>query len=228
MIERASLADAYEARPRHVAIVMEGTESWAREHGRSRSETERAAALTLRETVRTAARYGIEILTVHARSEGVARTFALEHCEALRRSGVRIRTLGRLDGAPQATRSALTSALEATADCRGMRLNIALNYGARTELCDAFRALARDVRDGRLSLAAIDDDLLSKYLYTWDLPDPDLLIRTGGELRISNFLLYQIAYSELWSTPTLWPSFAERDFASALAAFASRQRRFGS
>jgi undecaprenyl diphosphate synthase len=106
-------------------------------------------------------------------------------------------------------------------------LNLAVNYGGRTELADAMRALVSDVQNGRLAVDAIDDETLSRYLYTAGLPDPDLLIRTGGELRLSNFLLYQIAYTELWSTPIQWPDFDASVFAQALGSFAGRRRRFG-
>ena len=124
--------------------------------------------------------------------------------------------------------TALAQVTEATSNCRGLRLNLALNYGARAELCDAVKALAKDVASGRLAVGSIDDDLLASYLYTPGLPDPDLLIRTGSELRISDFLLYQCAYSELWATQTLWPNFGSREFGAALDAYATRQRRFGS
>ena len=157
-----------------------------------------------------------------------AASFAATGAAALRRSGVRLRVLGPLENVPAATRARLTDAVAATADCDGMLLNLAFDYGARAELCEAIRAVARDVRSGRLSAADIDDELLSAYLYTRGLPDPDLLIRTGGELRLSNFLLYQIAYSELWSTATRWPDFDEGELRAAFRAFGNRQRRFGS
>jgi undecaprenyl diphosphate synthase len=145
-----------------------------------------------------------------------------------REQNVRVGALGRIEALPAATRAAVETLVRKTTDCDGMLLNLALNYGARTELCDAIRALASDVRSGALGIDAIDDDVLGKYLYTAGLPDPDLLIRTGGELRVSNFLLYQIAYTELWSTPHHWPAFDERLFQAAIAEYATRQRRFGS
>jgi undecaprenyl diphosphate synthase len=157
----------------------------------------------------------------------LVRVFALREAEALQAQNVRVRAIGRTQALPSATKAALDVLVDATAACDGMLLNLALNYGARSELCDAMRALAIDVQLGRLGMEAIDDDVLSKYLYTAGLPDPDLLIRTGGELRVSNFLLYQIAYSELWSTPVHWPDFDAAMLHAALHNYAGRQRRFG-
>jgi undecaprenyl diphosphate synthase len=228
MIERARVVERTEAIPRHVAIVMDGSERWARTRRRTDPSGERAAASALRETARAAARCGVEILTVHARSEATVRALARHELEALRLADVRVVAIGPLASLSEATRSALERATDATAGCRGLRLNLALNYGARAELCDAVKALAFDVQRGRLSEDAIDENVLAGYLYTPSLPDPDLLIRTGSELRISDFLLYQCAYSELWATSTLWPNFGRREFTAALHAYASRQRRFGS
>jgi len=138
-----------------------------------------------------------------------------------------VRAIGRIDDLPSVTKAALDTLVNATKSCTGMLLNLALNYGARGELGDAMRAIARDVRDGRIDPATIDDELLSQYLYTKGLPDPDLLIRTGGELRVSNFLLYQIAYAEIWSTRAHWPDFGPRLLEEALSDYALRKRRFG-
>ena len=125
------------------------------------------------------------------------------------------------------TAAALDELVRGTSRCTGLQLNLAINYGARAELCDAFRALADDVASGALSSSAVDENTVSRYLYTAGMPDPDLLIRTGGELRLSNFLLYQIAYTELWSTKTYWPDFTPDDYLLALGAFSERHRRFG-
>ncbi len=243
MIERSLPAiDGTGASPRHVAIIMDGNRRWARERGLSATEGHVAGVTALRSTVRAAARAGIGILTVFAFSEEnkrrdasevgalmeLVRHMALREADALRAQNVRVGALGRIDELPAATRTAVETLVRTTSSCDGMLLNLALNYGARSELCDAIRALAHDVRTGALGLDAIDDDVLGKYLYTAGLPDPDLLIRTGGELRVSNFLLYQIAYAELWSTPHHWPAFDERLLHDALADYATRQRRFGS
>jgi len=242
VIERKAALVAPATIPRHVAIIMDGNRRWAHERGLPAVEGHRAGASALRETVRAAARAGIEVLTVFAFSEEnwkrderevellmeLVRAFALREAADLRASGIRVRAIGRTAALPPATKTAIEALTGATAGCDGMLLNLALNYGARTELCDAIRALAIDVQRGRLPMEAIDDDVLSNYLYTAGLPDPDLLIRTGGELRVSNFLLYQIAYSELWSTGVHWPDFDAARLGEALADFARRQRRFGS
>ena len=241
MIDRKPLAPLAPA-PRHIAIIMDGNRRWAAERGLPASEGHRAGASALRTTVKAATLAGVEILTVFAFSEenwkrdpsevgaimDLVRGFALREAAALHKENVRVRAIGRTTGLPAATRLALETLVATTASNDGLLLNLALNYGARTELCDAIRALATDVAAGKLSTETIDDDSLGKYLYTAGLPDPDLLIRTGGELRVSNFLLYQIAYAELWSTPVRWPDFDDEIFASALAEFSSRQRRFGS
>lgn len=240
MIERVEL-EAPAALPRHVAIIMDGNRRWARDHGLSTKEGHRAGGEALRRTVRAAAQAGVEFLTVYAFSEenwrrgqrevgalmDLVRFFAYREARALRDANVRVRAIGRIDELPPVTKAAVDALVQTTASCDGMLLNLALNYGARGELCDAIRALATDVRDGRVSVDAIDDDVLSSYLYTRGLPDPDLLIRTGGELRVSNFLLYQIAYAELWSTPANWPEFGPRLLDEALTEYATRQRRFG-
>jgi undecaprenyl diphosphate synthase len=243
MIERRPVeAPVLAAPPRHVAIIMDGNRRWARERRLPSIEGHRAGAAALRATVRAAARTGIGILTVFAFSEenwrreasevgllmDLVQHFAEREAAALRAENVRVCALGRIDALPPATRVAIETLVRETAACTGLLLNLALNYGARSELCDAMRALARDVQSGALQLDAIDDDSLGNYLYTAGLPDPDLLIRTGGELRVSNFLLYQIAYTELWSTARFWPDFDGALLDTALADFATRQRRFGS
>jgi undecaprenyl diphosphate synthase len=242
MIERAHApALAPGAGARHVAIIMDGNRRWAQSRQLAGIEGHRAGANALSATARAAARAGIEFLTVFAFSEenwrrdpeevsllmDLMRAFSEREALSLGGEGVRIRPIGRIAELPEAPRSALLALEAATAQNAGLTLNIAVNYGARTELCDAIRALAREVAAGNLSAAAIDGDVLASYLYTAGLPDPDLLIRTGGELRVSNFLLYQIAYTELWSTPVCWPDFNESHLREALGAFASRQRRFG-
>ncbi|MBD5655996.1 MAG: di-trans,poly-cis-decaprenylcistransferase, partial [Candidatus Eremiobacteraeota bacterium] len=236
-----AVAPAVVRGPRHVAIIMDGNRRWARERNLPAIEGHRAGTTALRQTARAAAESGVEILTVYAFSEenwrrdaaevgalmDLVRAYARREAAALRADNVRVRAIGRIDRLPAATRVAVEALVAETASCDGLLLNLALNYGARTELCDAIRALAVDVRDGALTLDAIDDDVLSRYLYTSGLPDPDLLIRTGGELRVSNFLLYQIAYAELWSTRELWPSFGPTQLHEAFRDFAQRQRRFG-
>jgi undecaprenyl diphosphate synthase len=228
--------------PRHVAIIMDGNRRWAADHGIPIREGHRAGALALRDTVRACAQAGIDVLTVFAFSDdnwkrgetevaqlmGLIRAFATSELAGLREENVRVRTIGRIEALPAAARLAIEALVSTTAENDGLVLNLALNYGARTELCDAIRALASDVKNGTLAAESLDDDSLASYLYTAGLPDPDLVIRTGGELRVSNFLLYQIAYAELWATPVAWPEFTAETLSQALREYASRQRRFGS
>jgi undecaprenyl diphosphate synthase len=157
----------------------------------------------------------------------LGRLFARRETEALVRANVRTRIIGKRDRLPGSVLEALDVLEDRTRPNSGMILNLAIDYSARAELCDAVRALAYDVADGRIEPDAIDDEAIGAKLMTAGMPDPDLLIRTGGELRLSNFLLYQCAYTELWSTLTPWPEFDGRAFDAALAAFAGRQRRFG-
>jgi undecaprenyl diphosphate synthase len=228
--------------PRHVAIIMDGNRRWATQRGLRANEGHRAGALALRDTVRACARAGIDVLTVFAFSDDnwkrgedevgqlmeLIGGFATTELAGLRDENVRVRTIGRIEALPKTARVAIDALVASTSDNDGLLLNLALNYGARTELCDAIRALALDVRNGTLATDSLNDDSLANYLYTAGLPDPDLLIRTGGELRVSNFLLYQIAYAELWSTPVAWPDFTAETLSHALVEYASRQRRFGS
>ncbi len=229
------------AAPRHVAIIMDGNRRWATSRGLPPIEGHRRGVRALGRTVAAAARAGVDVLTVYAFSEEnwirptdevaclmkLARAFARREAEALARANVRTRIIGKRDRLPGGVREALADLEERTRHATGMVLNIAIDYSARTELCDAIRALAREVADGKLEPDSIDDDAISAQLTTAGLPDPDLLIRTGGELRLSNFLLYQCAYTELWSTLVPWPEFDGRTFDAALSAYAGRQRRFG-
>ncbi|GAC1416541.1 MAG: isoprenyl transferase [Candidatus Velthaea sp.] len=227
--------------PRHVAIIMDGNRRWASAHGMPPIEGHRRGVRSLQRTVAAAARAGIDVLTVYAFSEEnwarptdevkllmeLARTFARREADALLRANVRARIIGRRERLPRSVTEALDELETRTARATGMIFNIAIDYSARTELADAIRALAVDVAAGRLAPEAIDEDAISAKLTTAGLPDPDLMIRTGGDLRLSNFLLYQCAYTELWSTPTPWPEFDGHAFDAAIAAFTLRQRRFG-
>jgi undecaprenyl diphosphate synthase len=227
--------------PAHVAIIMDGNRRWAARHSLPAIEGHRRGAEVLREIASAAADFGIDYLTVFAFSEenwqreqsevgalmDLVRSFARAQSRELRQRNVRVRLLGRRDRLPAVTAAALDELERGTQRCRGLQLSLAIDYGARTELCDAMRALAVDVAKGALSASAVDESVIARYLYTAGMPDPDLVIRTGGELRVSNFLLYQIAYSELWSTQTCWPDFAPAEFRSALETFSTRQRRFG-
>ena len=153
--------------------------------------------------------------------------YARSERDGLVKENARVNVIGRLDRMPSRARASIEELVSGTAHCDGLLLNLAINYSARREVCDAVRAVAREVADGTLNPDAIDESLISSHLYTGGIPDSDLLIRTGGEMRLSNFLLYQSAYTEIWSTPRNWPSFDAEVLGEALAAYAQRQRRFG-
>jgi undecaprenyl diphosphate synthase len=223
--------------PRHVAIIMDGNRRWARAHGLTELEGHAAGVETIRTLLKHAVRRGIPILSLYAFSrENWARTdeevtglFALlegairDETDELRRQGVRIRLLGRLEELPEETRRSIDSGLAATASGQRLLLNIAFNYAGRTEIVDAVR---RIVASG-LAPAEIDEVALSDNLYTAGLPDPDLVIRTGGDQRLSNFLVWQSAYAEFYFCSSLWPDFDAEAFDGALVEYASRFRRFG-
>lgn len=227
--------------PRHVAIIMDGNRRWARGHGLPISEGYRCGVDALRRTIVAAAQAGIEVVTVFAFSEEnwsrpleqtrtimeLCRSAALGRLHELVRDGVRVRLCGKLAALPPATRDALEKLCACTARNSRITLNLAIDYGGRREIGDAVRALAREVERGLRTAASIDDETIATRLYTAGLPDPDLVIRTGGEHRISNFLLYQSAYAEFWWSETLWPDFGETDLTAALADFTLRQRRYG-
>jgi undecaprenyl diphosphate synthase len=223
--------------PRHVAVIMDGNRRWARERGLAELEGHAAGVEAIRGILRHAVRRGVPVLTLYAFSrENWARSddeviglFALleaairDETVELRRQGVRIRLLGRLEELPIETRTSIESAIAETAGGDRLLLNVAFNYAGRTELVDAFRRLAASGTPPE----AIDESAISAALYTAGLPDPDLVIRTGGEQRLSNFLIWQSAYAELYMCDVLWPDFGPDAFDAALAEFARRTRRFG-
>lgn len=223
--------------PRHVAIVMDGNRRWARLHGMSEGEGHSAGVDAIRPIVEHAVDLGIEALSIYAFSrenwardnEEVQTLFALLEAAIRRetpdlvRQGVRVRILGRLHELPDRTRASIADALSATEHGTRMTLNVAFNYSGRSEIVDAVR---RAMADG-LTIEQIDEAAIRARLYTADGPDPDLLIRTGGEQRISNFLIWQAAYAELYFCDILWPDFDPPAFDAALAEFAQRTRRFG-
>lgn len=227
--------------PRHIAVIMDGNGRWARQRGLPRVEGHRRGELAVREVVERCGELGIEHLTLYTfsaenwrRSEDEVQALmrliefvARKEIHDLHRKGVRLRVLGRLHELPPSLQEELERDINLTRENTGLNLNLAINYGGRAEIVDAARRLAELARRGRLDPADIDEDLLARELYYPGLPDPDLLIRTGGEMRISNFLLWQVAYSELWVTPTLWPDFDGAELVEALRAFQSRERRFG-
>jgi undecaprenyl diphosphate synthase len=223
--------------PRHVAIIMDGNRRWARLHGVEEYEGHAAGVEAIRGLLKHVVRRGVAVLSLYAFSrenwarsdDEVAGLFELleqairSETDELRAQGVRVQLLGRLDELPSETRVSIESALDATAGGERLVLNIAFNYAGRTELVDAFRRLAASGLDP----AAIDEQAISGALYTAGLPDPDLVIRTGGEQRLSNFLIWQSAYAEFHSCEVLWPDFGPEAFDAALLEFARRTRRFG-
>ncbi|MCE2883236.1 MAG: isoprenyl transferase [Planctomycetaceae bacterium] len=239
---QALLADLPRASlPRHVAIIMDGNGRWAKERGLPRAAGHRQGVETVRMVVTECARLGLEALTLYSFSsenwkrpaDEVGALMAL-CCEFLRlerptmlRENIRFRHIGRREGLPAEVLAELDETTAATAPMTGMTLCLALNYGSRTEIADAARALAFEVAAGRLDPAAIDERAVASHLSTAGLPDPDLLVRTAGEMRISNYLLWQISYAELHVTEVLWPDFDARNLAGALRDFARRERRFG-
>jgi undecaprenyl diphosphate synthase len=223
--------------PRHVAIIMDGNRRWARQHKKPEIEGHAAGVEAIRELLKHAVRRGVPVMTLYAFSRenwarsddevtglfGLLEAAVRSETDELRRQGVRVRLLGRLDELPEETRRSIGEALDATADGDRLILNIAFNYAGRTELVDAVRRLVA----AGTSPESIDEAAVSAALYTAGLPDPDLLIRTGGEQRISNFLIWQSAYAELYFCDALWPDFGPEAFDQALLEFARRHRRFG-
>jgi undecaprenyl diphosphate synthase len=227
--------------PRHVAVIMDGNGRWARLRHKPRVEGHRAGIASVRDVVETSARLGLQVLTLYAfsvenwkrpQSEvttlmGLLKRYLRSELDTLLRNNIRFRVIGRMEELPPDVQDELHRGMEKTADRAGLLFNIALNYGGRTEITDAVRRLAADVAAGRREPRAIDEDTLSSYLYTAGLPDPDLLIRTSGEMRVSNFLLWQIAYAEIWVTDVLWPDFRRKHLLQAVADYQKRERRYG-
>jgi len=231
----------FERLPRHVAIIMDGNGRWARGRRLPRVEGHRAGIAAVRDVVETSARLGLEVLTLYAfsvenwkrpRAEVMTLMSLLKHylrseLQTLLRNDIRFRVIGRPGALPDDVVAELDRGAEATRDCGGLLFNIALNYGGRSELTDAVQRLLADVEAGRLSREQVDEQSIADRLYTAGLPDPDLLIRSSGELRVSNFLLWQIAYSEIWVTDVLWPDFRRRHLLQAIGDFQKRNRRYG-
>ncbi len=227
--------------PRHVAIIMDGNGRWAEARGLERNAGHREGIESVRAVVRRAYDLGFSCLTLYAfslenwgRPKGevselmrlLEEYLEIELPEAMEK-GIRIRSIGRKDRLPPSTREAVLYAEDLSADNRNMDLVFALSYGSRQEIVDAAKQLMRDAEAGKLDPERLDEKTFAAYLYASDLPDPDLLIRTGGESRVSNFLLWQIAYAEIYTTNIMWPDFREADFMQALREYESRERRFG-
>lgn len=227
--------------PRHIAIIMDGNGRWALRRGLPRSAGHRAGVESLKDVVRLCSELRIQVLTVYAFSTenwkrpqdeiDVLMDLLVEYInkeiEELSRKGVRINPIGRIDYLPRSAREALFMAKERSKHNNGLTLNIALNYGGRTEILDAMRSIASDVESGTLLAGQIDEKTISERLYTVGQPDPDLLIRPSGDYRISNFLLWQLAYTEFWLSQVMWPDFRRVHLLSALLDYQRRERRFG-
>ena len=227
--------------PRHVAIIMDGNGRWATQRGLARIAGHRRGKDSVREVVEAARRLGVEYLSLYAfstenwqrpRDEVSALMRFLRHYLAaemkrMMKNGIRLLAIGNLRRLPRQVQADLRATIEDTKHNTGMTVILAVSYGGREELTDAMRAIARRVERGEIAPADVDEDLVASCLGTAGIPDPDLLIRTSGEMRISNFLLWQIAYTEIYVTDTLWPDFREEDFLEAIARFQRRERRFG-
>ncbi|MBI4467187.1 MAG: isoprenyl transferase [Acidobacteria bacterium] len=227
------------AMPRHIAIIMDGNGRWARQRGQPRVAGHRAGVKAAREVVESCARICLPVLTLFAFSLDnwkrppqevdflmkLLRQYVRRDLDYMRRNNVRLRVIGRWQELPAAVRADVARAVEETAANTGLQVVVALNYSARAELVDAVAALLREARHNGLS--HVDEAELAAHLYAADLPDPDLLIRTSGEMRLSNFLLWQLAYSEIWVTETLWPDFSTAHLLQAILDFQQRERRYG-
>jgi undecaprenyl diphosphate synthase len=228
-------------RPHHVAVIMDGNGRWAQRRGLPRIEGHRRGVASVRRTTEHSARLGLKQLTLYCLSSenwkrpkheldflmALLEQYLVEERATLVRENIRLSVIGRRDGIPASTQREMDKTIALCDGHSGMTLCLAVNYGARMELVDAMRRVAEEVRDGRLEPASLDEQALSSRLYTSGMPDPDLVVRTAGELRLSNFLLWQASYAEIWVTDRCWPDFDEETLHEALRAFARRDRRFG-
>ncbi len=227
--------------PRHIAIIMDGNGRWARQQGLPRIEGHRAGATSVRRVTEECARLGIEQITLYCLSSEnwkrpageldfllqLLQQYLVEERPRIMEHNIRVRWIGRREGLPEDAVRALDETVRLSAANTGLCVCLAINYGGRAELVDAVRRIAGEVRQGGLDPAAIDEEILAARLYTVGMPEPDLLVRTAGEMRISNFLLWQISYAEIWVTEVCWPDFDEAQLHAALRSYASRDRRFG-
>jgi undecaprenyl diphosphate synthase len=227
--------------PKHLAIIMDGNGRWAEARSLPRIAGHREGIKSVREMITLCLELGIRALTIYAFSQenwnrpapeidslmGLLEYYLSTERNKLIEQGVRFRTIGRVESLPASALQWVRAAEQETAHLDKLNLTVALSYGGRAEIVDAVRGIIRDLQDGKLRSEDIDESLIHQFLYTAELPDPDLLIRTSGETRISNFLLWQLAYTELYFTPTLWPDFRRRELLLALLEYQRRERRFG-
>jgi len=227
--------------PRHIAVIMDGNGRWARQRLLNRVKGHERGAETVRTVVRTCREAGVSYLTLYAFSTEnwerpqaevaalmtLLRRFLIQETEELLENGIRLNAIGQVERLPTEVRETLAQAMAATQHNTDMTLNLALSYGGRMEIVEMTRRIAQEVKAGVLEPEEVSRDLVARYLYTRDMPDPDLLIRTSGEMRVSNFLLWQIAYAEIFITPTLWPDFNRDELLDIFRWYQSRERRFG-
>lgn len=227
--------------PQHIAIIMDGNGRWAKLRGLPRIMGHRAGIKTVREVIKASRELGIKYLTLYAFSAenwkrpkqevetlmGFLNEYIDKELESFVKNDIKLNVIGRISGLPDYVQPKLMKAMEKTKDCESMTLNVALNYSGRSDIVDAAKKFASLVKAGKRDLNDLNEESFSGFLYTKGQPDPDLLIRTSGEMRISNFLLWQISYSELYITPKLWPDFSKKDLEEAIAAYQKRERRFG-
>jgi len=230
-----------ERRPRHVAIIMDGNGRWAQRQGLPRIEGHRRGVASVRRVTEEAARLHLDQLTLYCLSSEnwkrpqpeldflmlLLEQYLVEERSTILAENIRLSVIGRREGIPASVLRETDKSIELSRDNTGLRLCLAINYGGRAEMVDAVRRIAEEVHAGRLDPSAIDESAISSHLDTAGMPDPDLLVRTAGEMRVSNFLLWQISYAELWVTERCWPEFAEADLHQAIRDFAQRDRRFG-
>ena len=230
-----------EKKIRHIAIIMDGNKRWAKKHHVPTLKGHSEGAENVQRIMKAAKELGIEYITLYAFStenwkrskkevEGLMsllRYFIRGNLEKINREGICLRAIGNIEMLPDSTRNILLDAIEKTKNNTAGNLIIALSYGGRAEIADAAKKIASDALAGKIKTDEIDEKLFSSYLYAPEIPDPDLMIRTSGEFRISNFLLWQLSYSEIWITDTLWPDFSKEELKTAIDAFYSRKRRYG-
>lgn len=227
--------------PNHVAIIMDGNGRWARKKGLPKIAGHRAGAKSVQEVIEGAKEAGVKILTLYTFSTEnwkrpkyeVGALFKLlenyidKEALNIHKNGIKLSVIGKMEGLPQSVQEKLNKIIGLTKENTALTLNLALNYGSRTEIVDAVRKIAKDCEAHTLRPEDIDEKTFSNYLYTKDIPDPDLLIRTSGEMRVSNFLLWQISYAEIYVTRKLWPDFKKNDFKAAIKEYQKRERRYG-
>ena len=227
--------------PKHVAAIMDGNGRWAKKRMMNRVKGHEEGTESVRVIVRTSRKLGIKYLTLYAFSEenwkrprheitalmGILKRFLKSELPEMMNNGIRLRAIGSIERLPDDAKKVLLDTMEKTSSNNDMLLSLALSYGSRQEITRAVKEIAMKVKSGGIEPEHINEETIGNYLYTSGIPDPDLLIRTSGEYRISNFLLWQIAYTEIYVTPTLWPDFREEEYLAALLDFQNRERRFG-